>query len=558
MNRREAAFALVVALAGAASAAPLPPLVDLEGQEIPVPVPLPARVPPPLLERARPDLGPSADRLGKDPAAAKWRSVEAAYGKIAEVREEEARTVEKLKAECAAEPQPTPKAAAACDKRVADARSKARAKAAAIEGALRRDRDAAVDGLIRFVNRNQDDAGRTPDALLLVASMKIDQALETHAAAMDKYHRAKPGKNAAPKPDFTAALRACKNLMNWFPKYDRIDVARYFHGWLLEQVDDQPAAAAAFRELVSHDPSSALAQEVWFRLGRLQAMMVHGSADRELLRSAERSLSSSAAGEEARFVRPALDLLVPTRYRLDMPDAALEAAQRLLRLVPRGLEGEDTAAAERLAGILLADRAVYGFAARLKALQAGENPLLRPAVLSSAAERLRRSGRHAEAAAAALEAVDLAPARLEAPGLLVDAALDLRRAGDADSAEKALDRARAMLAEGSDWAKTNPDRRAADKLAESAKQAAAATVEAVRWDGAAGVRAALALCGMVLRAADPTFDRTQVSVEGPAATPAVYGSVAAPDVAACLAKRMEGAPSAVRLQGTVTLVPADK
>lgn len=118
--------------------------------------------------------------------------------------------------------------------------------------------DDAVDALARFVAAHPDHPRATPDALLRLGSLYLDQA--DVALDGDRLDDATALAGRA-----AAALRDARDR---FPAYPRADLVQYQLGYAAELTGDRAAARAAYLALAAL-ATSPLAAEGWFRAGEL-------------------------------------------------------------------------------------------------------------------------------------------------------------------------------------------------------------------------------------------------------------------------------------------------
>ena len=153
-----------------------------------------------------------------------------------------------------AAPLAAPRVAAQGAAQLSAARSPALPPAAAL--------DSAIQKLSTFVARYPQSALR-PDALYQLGELLIRRADDQFAAAQ----RAAASGGAAPdRPDYDPAMARYQELIQKYPKFDRIDAAEYTLGTLYAQ-EDRNADAAKMFAAVTAQPASAYRPESFFRLG---------------------------------------------------------------------------------------------------------------------------------------------------------------------------------------------------------------------------------------------------------------------------------------------------
>jgi len=124
--------------------------------------------------------------------------------------------------------------------------------------------DAAIDKLSAFV-QNYPSSPLRPEALYQLGELLIRRADEQFAASQ-RAASASGGNATLDRPDYAPAITRYDELIQKYPKFDRIDAAAYTLGTLLFSQDRYADAATRFA-MAASIPTSHYRPESFFRLG---------------------------------------------------------------------------------------------------------------------------------------------------------------------------------------------------------------------------------------------------------------------------------------------------
>jgi tetratricopeptide (TPR) repeat protein len=354
----------------------------------------------------------------------------------------------------------------------------------------RRVREEAIAQLNDYVQRHEDDAFYTPQALSRLAELQVEGAEGAPSKG-----GARPGSPEGPK-GCAAAVELHRRLAKGFPEYRQSDAVYFLAGYCLGEMGKPSEARQAYSDLVRKYPDSPHVPEAWVRIGDLG--FEEGRPDS--LRHAAEAYSKAAARRDHPLYEHAMYMLGWTQYRLDDLPRAVETLERLLdrELSARREFKEDLpSGAVNLLGSMLADPRWDGLA-RARAIFAGEggHPY-EAATYRRLADELFDQGRYVQAVDAYKLAIARAPWSPEAPRLQEHVILSWSREGRPQ--EEAAERAQlvAGYGESSEWSRRNqkagvPPGEVRDLIEASLAQAAAALHAQARELARVGKREAAA------------------------------------------------------------------
>ncbi len=312
----------------------------------------------------------------------------------------------------------------------------------------RRVREEAIAQLNDYVQRHEDDAFYTPQALSRLAELQMEGA-----EGAPPQGGARPGPPEGPK-GCAAAVELHRRVAKGFPEYRQKDAVYFLAGYCLGEMGKASEARQAYSDLVRKYPDSPHVPEAWVRIGDLG--FEEGRPDS--LRRAAEAYSKAAARRDHPLYEHAMYMLGWTQYRLDDLPRAVETLERLLdrEIAARRESKEDLpSGAVNLLGSMLADPRWDGLA-RARVLFAGEaDHPYEAATYRRLADELFDQGRYVQAVDAYKLAIARAPWSREAPRLQERVVLSWSREGRPK--EEALEREQliARYGESSEWSRRN-------------------------------------------------------------------------------------------------------
>jgi TolA-binding protein len=189
----------------------------------------------------------------------------------------------------------------------------------------RRSRAAALGRLSGFAAQ-YDDPVYTPDALLRIAVLELEEADEGYVERMRAYEAVLDAGGAAPQPqkDYRAALRTLRAMLARYPGAEHRDVAAYLTGYAYLEMGEADLAQRAFLAILAAAPPGELRTELLVRVGDYYF-------ERNATGRAEPFYREAAGGGDA-WVDRALYKWAWALYKLDRYADAVSAFSRVLDL----------------------------------------------------------------------------------------------------------------------------------------------------------------------------------------------------------------------------------
>ncbi|MFW5921583.1 MAG: tetratricopeptide repeat protein, partial [Polyangiales bacterium] len=125
-------------------------------------------------------------------------------------------------------------------------------------------RKQAIRLLERFIRHEPEGAPEMPDALLRLAELRWEQARAEYLEAFARWQKKQRG--AAPRPDYTTALRLYDRLLRKHRGFDRYDLVLYMKAFALVELGDSDGALALYQQILREFPESRFVPDAHFAL----------------------------------------------------------------------------------------------------------------------------------------------------------------------------------------------------------------------------------------------------------------------------------------------------
>ena len=196
----------------------------------------------------------------------------------------------------------------------------------------RQRRDDAIKRFQRFVQKYQNDATYTPDAMFRLAELYFERSQVDYSDAIDQYDRDRalydrgkiPAEPREPQKDYADTVRVYRELLDKFgSKYRYADAVQYLLGFVLSESGRDRAARVAWLTLVNKHPKSEYVAEVWLRMGE----SYFDTGDFEKAASAYKN---ALAQKGSNFYDKALYKMAWTYFQLYDYDSAIKTFKQLI------------------------------------------------------------------------------------------------------------------------------------------------------------------------------------------------------------------------------------
>lgn len=196
----------------------------------------------------------------------------------------------------------------------------------------RQERLAAIELFERFIAKYPDDPKYTPDAMIRLAELYYEKAVDDQQLALAAFEeRQRMGSLDEPPQDavrsFDRSIALYRRVIEKFPDYRLIDTVHYLLGWCLGEQGEAELARDTFRALIERHPDSRHVPEAWVRIGEYY---FDAAGDDEGLREAIHAYQKAIAFRDSALYDKALYKLGWSYYRLNEFDPAVETFLRLI------------------------------------------------------------------------------------------------------------------------------------------------------------------------------------------------------------------------------------